>query len=388
MSIRFIPITCFVISLFAFPINSIAKETDVDYLSLAAILIKDGHFDRAESALKTLESNEINEGKVIQDKARFYTLKGLVLLKKQDFENAKTALKNALNHGQQDPIVYIYLAQAAYRSNDYSLTINAIDQAGVAAKSIKELYTMKAQSYWKLNKKTKAWQTLLSGLRQFPDEAVFQRQQIFLLLELKLYQHATNIGNNYLNRKDVQVEEYLAIGSALRKSKQLDKAISILEKAKLLFPTDKRVSIELAHAYLDSDKTLAAAEIFQQVANLDSEYISEASELFRRAGKLHRALNLNAQVREQEKKLKQRLAILLEYEDYELAAAMKNPLYRVGLLEDQDIRYASAYSLFKAGKYADAADQLNHVKRPDLFRKSAELRKLMQQCENSHWACN
>ncbi len=382
-----------VILLLILSLPVMAKEKDVDYLSLAAILIKDGHYDRAEAALMKLEiaqeANKAqgNDEEVIEDKARFYTLKGLVQLKKQDFVNAKASFQSAIQAGQTELVVYVYLAQAAYGDKDYRTTLDAIANAGEQAKSVKGLYTIKAQSHWKLDEKNSAWNALQAGLDQFPDEAVFLRQQIFFLLELKLYQDAIVIGNKYLSRAEAVVEDYLAIGSSLRKSHEAEKSISILEKAKLIYPDDTRVVVELAHAYLDSDKVVVAAELFQHVASLDTEYMSEAAELFRRAGKLGRALNLNAQVRDKAKKLKQRLAILLEYEDFELAAAMDKPLNRIGLLEDEDIRYATAYSLFKAGQFDEASEQLSFIKRPDLFRKSTELRKVMQNCESAAWSC-
>ena len=369
----------------------LAKEKNVDYLSLAAILIKDGHYDRAESALITLEkAEELRKEKgeeLIVYQARFFTLKGLVLLKKKDFSNAKSAFNKAIEAGQTEKVVYVYLAQAAYGDKDYQLAIDSIVNSGEQLKKNKSLYTIKAQSHWKLNQKNQAWLTLVEALMVFPEEPAFLRQQVFVLLELKLYQDAIVIGQQYLSRADATVDDFIAIGSSLRKSKQADKSIGILERAKLLFPDDVRVIIELANAYLDSDRIIAAAELFQHVARIDTAYMSEASELFRRAGKLDRALSLNAQVRDRAKKLKQRLAILLEYEDFELAAAMEKPLFRVGLLEDEDIRYAAAYSLFKAGQFDEALNQLNHIKRPDLFRKSTELRKIMQSCESATWSC-
>ena len=375
------------IVLIVFSHSIVAKEKDVDYLSLAAILIKDGHYDRAETALMKLEMAEQAGEETIEDKARFFTLKGLVLLKKKDFSDAKSAFIDAINAGQKDSVVYVYLAQAAYGDGDYQTAIDGIENSGEQLRLNKGLYTIKAQSHWKLDEKNNAWTTLVEGLQNFPDEASFLRQQIFILLELKLYQDAIAIGNKYLGRAEATIDDYLAIGSSLRKSHQAEKSINILEKAKILFPGDMRVVIELAHAYLDTNKIIAAAELFQHVASIDSAYMSEASELFKRAGKLDRALSLNAQVRDKTKKLKQRLAILLEYEDYELAASMERPLFRVGLLDDEDIRYATAYSLFKAGQFGEASEQLNHIKRPDLFRKSTELRKVMQDCESVAWSC-
>lgn len=371
----------------AFAVVAKEKQEGLDYISLAAILIKDGHYGRAEAALGKLEAADAAGEQLIEDHARFYTLKGLVFLKKQDFFGAKLAFTQSIDEGQQEPIVFVYLAQAAFGDQDYRLALDAIDRAGVVIQSMPGLYTIKAQSHWKLDDLNGAWLALTDGLVHFADEPTFLRQQIFLLLELKLYQDAVTIAEKYLNRSEAEVDDYLALGNALRQSKQADKAINILERAKIYFPADVRIIVELAHSYLDTDRILMSAELFLLAASIDSQYMSEAAELFRRAGKLDQALSLNAQVREKDKKLKQRLAILLEYEDYELAAAMEKPLYRVGLLEEEDIRYATAYSLFKSGEFDKASEQLSHITRSDLFRKSTELRKVMQECQDLVWSC-
>ena len=90
---------------------------------------------------------------------------------------------------------------------------------------------------------------------------------------------------------------------------------------------------------------------------------------------------------DQSAKLKQRLAILLELRRFEQAAAMDEDLLRVGLLEDEDIRYALAYAVFKTGDFAAAEKQLQKLSRPDLFRKAAELRRAMQDCSEEPWLC-
>jgi len=66
---------------------------------------------------------------------------------------------------------------------------------------------------------------------------------------------------------------------------------------------------------------------------------------------------------------------------------MYNDLTRVGLLEDQDIRYALAYAYFKSGDFDRAEEQLGQLERADLFRKATELRRVMTQCADQPWLC-
>ena len=55
---------------------------------------------------------------------------------------------------------------------------------------------------------------------------------------------------------------------------------------------------------------------------------------------------MNSQVDNQEKKLKQRLMILLDTEQFEFIAGMERRLKRNGLLDDGMIAYALAYALY------------------------------------------
>jgi hypothetical protein len=81
------------------------------------------------------------------------------------------------------------------------------------------------------------------------------------------------------------------------------------------------------------------------------------------------------------------MALLLELENFEQAAAMETPLYRNGLLEDEDLRYALAYAQFKIGAFDLAETNLAQLTRPDLFRKAAELRRAIEDCSEDSWKC-
>jgi hypothetical protein len=66
---------------------------------------------------------------------------------------------------------------------------------------------------------------------------------------------------------------------------------------------------------------------------------------------------------------------------------MERDLTRLGLLDDEDIRYALAYAYFKNGDFESTERQLQQLTRPDLFRKAAELRSAMQDCAEDRWQC-
>lgn len=355
---------------------------EVDYVALGARLLKDGHLGRAESALKKAKPEA--EG---VDPARLFTLRGLIDLKQGDLETAKQHLQGAIDAGQDNRAVYLYLAQAHYRLDEYADTIKAIERAGVVAQDQPSLYTMLARSHWQLDHRSEAFATLDAAAKRYPGNETFLRQKIFYLIDMALYQKAAALGQTYLDTANAKVADYLAIGRSLRQGGQLERARNFLEGARLQYPGNVKLSVELAQVYLELDNLLAAASLYEQAAYRDIAHMSQAAELYRKAGKLFVALNLNARVPAAEAKLKQRLAILVELESYAMAAAMTDDLQRAGLLENEAIRYALAYAQFKDGQFEAAEANLQRLTKSDLFRKATELRKAMAECQDAAWKC-
>jgi len=221
----------------------------------------------------------------------------------------------------------------------------------------------------------------------FPQDSTFLRRKIFFLIDMGLFREATILGRQYLERSEGGLNDYLALGNALRASGDLDEAALLLEQAQLLFPVSAEAKKVLAHVYIDRGELSAAADILYQAALLQPDLLAEAAELYRRSGQTFRALMLNSQLSDQAQKLRQRLAIYLQLQNFEQAAAMENALLRVGLLEDEDLRYAIAYALFNTGDFEAAENYLATLNRPDLFRKAAELRRAIGDCAEDTWKC-
>ena len=352
-----------------------------DFLELAAVMLRDGHSDRA---LLALQSVDLEDEKT--DLARFYTLQGLAYLNLNDFIAAKDSLQRAIQNGQTETVIFVYLAQAHYALKEYQRTIQAIGKSGEHA-SRADLIVLKAQAYWHLEKPDAAINTLIEGQRLYPQDYSFLRRQVFYFVELELFHEAAQLGRRYLAQSKAAAEDYIAIGNALRLSRQYQEALAILEIARLQFPDNEMVAKLLAHTYLDQGQLNSAAFILEQAALLNPELLSEAAEVYRRANRFHKALTLNEGVRDQSVKFKQRLSILLALKQYERAANMESSLYRTGLLEDQHVRYALAYAYFSSNRFPQAHKHLEHLTEPELFRKGIELRRLMQMCKEEPWKC-
>ena len=366
----------------AFPLAAAEAEDDVDYLALASLMLRDGNLDRAIVALDQVDTSDEE-----LDLVRYYTLRGMTHIRRNELEPAKEALQQAIASGEAEAVVYIYLAQVNYQLEDYPGTIEALDNAGADVERIASVYHMKAQSYWLMDEKIMAIATLDQASEIFPEDASFLRRKVFYLVDIGLFKEAVTEGRRYLQQTSAKLEDYVAIGNALRASGELDEAAILLEQAQLTFPDSPEVRKVLAHVYIERGEMSAAADLLYQAALLDPSLLAEAAELYRRSGQTFRAMLLNGQIANQPEKLRQRLALYLEMGNFEQAASMELPLTRLGMLSDEDLRYAIAYAQFKTGDFEAAEKNLAALNRPDLFRKAAELRRAIQDCAVDSWLC-
>ena len=366
---------------------------EIDYGALAAKLLQDDHLDRAADALAQVDLKQ--EGLDLQ---RYQSLRGIISLKQRDFPTAREAFQKALKLTRDDPVkkpdraqtiatLSLYLAQVHFGMKDHEAALATINRAWKSLREEPNAYLIRAQSAWELKQPELALEVLKAGNARFEEIDDFGRLSIFYLIELGLYQEVMDMGQRYLARAQATAEDYVAVGEALRQGKQLDKAGLILEGAHLRFPESEQIMLALAHVYLDRERPLSAAMLLEDAARLNAKYTVEAAELYKQAGRLERALSLNARVRDQKEKLKQRLSILLAMERFELVAAMAPSLSRTGLLGDDNVRYALAYGYYKIGDFASAEQQLKTITESELFNNANQLRKAMQTCRSSGWEC-
>lgn len=355
---------------------------DVNYLELASLMLKDNNLDRAELALSQVDLSAEDV-----DRQRFHVLTGLLKVRQGQNQGAIDAFVEAKKLGDVDAVINVYLAQSAFALEQYELAIAALDAAGEAVARIPSVYHMRGQSHWLLKQHEMAMAVMDQASLIFPDDASFPQRKIFYLIELGLNSTAAELGQQYLEQHQAGATDYVAIGNALRASGNLILALRFLERAKLKFPNDADVSKALAATYISDQKFHAAAELVHHLALTDNSLLSEAAELYRRAGQRHLALTLNSQIEDQETKMKQRLGLLIELENYEQAAAMEQDIRRLRVDQDEHIQYALAFALFKVGDYDLAEQYLARITDTQLFQKAVEVRKIMADCADEPWRC-
>ena len=245
--------------LLAAPIQAADDPDEVDYLALASLMLRDGNLDRAMTALDQVDlaAEDLN-------RVRYYTLRGMTHMRRKELEPARDALQSAVEAGEAEAIVYVYLAQVNYQLEDYRATLDALDRAGAVVERIPSVYHMRAQCHWLLGEKTLAIATLDQAGQVFPEDASFQRRKVFYLVDLGLFKQAVADGREYLARSAGKLEDHIALGNALRASGDLNEAALFLEQAILVVPDSPEVKKVLAHVYLQRDELSAAADLLYQ----------------------------------------------------------------------------------------------------------------------------
>src|SRR3546814_19959609 len=86
------------------------------------------------------------------------------------------------------------------------------------------------------------------------------RRQVFYLIDAGLNLEAAELGRTYIARANGKAEDYIAIGTALRRGGSLDEALHFLESARLRFPGNVGIAKALAQHWLGKGDPLAPAE--------------------------------------------------------------------------------------------------------------------------------
>lgn len=374
---------------------AVAEDSEVNYLDLAALMLRDGNLDRAVIALDQVDieaavqlNGELEEDEEAYfDVGRYWALRGTTHQRRGEQELARDAFLKAVEAGRTDASIFLSIAQISFGLQDYQAALGALQNAGRDIERIASVYHLKAQANWFLDRHAAAIAVLDQANQIFPEDNSFLRRKVFFLIELGLYQGAATLGEQYLLASDGSADDYIAIGNALRQSGQIKQALVFLETAQIKYPADTTIKKVLAHTYIDQGSLHVAADIIYDAAISDPLLLPEAAELYRRAGQVYRALSLNGEIVDQQAKFKQRLALLIELSRFEQAGSMENDLRRLGLLGNEDIRYALAFALFKSGEFEKAETHLSLLTRTDLFRKAIEVRRAMQECIGSRWKC-
>jgi len=398
------------------------SQEGVDHLALASLMIYDARFDKAAEELALVDKKAPTF-----DAASYFSVLAVLYSKQNETKKAIDAYKKAIEATKGKKFVapkivtkekylfsiasksqekakvpkfdeekkreeklselYMYLTQEYYKLKDYKNTVKALEAAGEKGKSRAGLFTLRAECYYKEKEYSEAIQALNEGIKRFPQDSRLLKQKFYYFADLKLYQAAIESAKVYMNKVGASSKEYITLAQMLISANEIESAIKLLEESKLRFPSDAKIGILLGHMYLKKDMKHTTAHLFEESSYYDKNYLKDAVEMNRRAGANLHALYLNAQNIDKVEKLKQKIAIYLNAEEYRKIIGLSKALKRYKMLDDDNLRYALAYSYYMAGDYTSAEEQLKFISDSELFSKATVIRKNIEKCTNNSLEC-
>jgi tetratricopeptide (TPR) repeat protein len=368
-------------------------EDEVDHLKLASMLVSNGHYARADAELSKVPKEQQKE-----DSIAFHTTRGLIELNAKQYLKAQKVFVKALksvktsrglkgkDRKEKLKALKLYMLQCSFGQKNYQSVVSQIEaNPGVLKKNL--AWSLKVASLWNLGQKAKAWQTLNKAAIKFPKDTSFQLQKVNYLLELDLRNEALLEAKAAVNERDLSATDLLKLGGQFKARKQLDSALWFFEYGVLKYPSAELLTVELAHTYTLKGWNLAAANIFEKLALRKPKYYGDVSELYRQQGKLIRAEYFNGLVEDQQKKFRQRFSLALGQQNFARALSMQPTLSRLGLLEDQNLIYALAFTQYQMGSLNPAKQTLAKITDAKLFEKVVALQSTIKECEAKPWEC-
>ena len=359
-----------------------AERDKPDLIALAAVLVRDGHDTRALQLLRKVSKTD----KTVDHKRRL-TLLGLLASRGRRWAQALHHLNGAVALGATQPSLHLMRAQAMYQLGQGVEVVDALDAAGEAGQATPALWMLRSRAWRRVDRFQQALDALVLGAARFPASLPLLRERVLLLVKLGLNRDAATLGQLLVRRDDATVQDVVTVAEALRRGRDLNAAARLLESARLRYPEQRKIAVQLAGTWLAMGKTYAAAGVLEAAALRWPELTTEAAELWRRAGRLHRALRLNGRVPQQKKKVRQRLGLLVDLGRFTQATALAPRARRLDLLKDDTVRYALAFAFFQRRQLKQAERFLRGIRDVELFEQAASLRQAILACRSDTNQC-
>lgn len=362
------------------------KQLREDPLALARRLLRDEEVERALIALKEVDTSAPGF-----DQGEYERLMGLITYQTKDYTRSADHFERALKLGDQDPSLFYLFARTLSELKREARALDILDQAPAALWESEAVWRLKLQLTYKSRGPAETYPTLELMIQRFPDRADLREQRLRLLCELGLFQEASDLMITALKKPTASVEQLAAYARILSETGREAQSSLLLEKGLLIFESadlpQPQLRQMLAHSYLTQGRSFSAAEILAPLALSEPTYALYTAELYRQSGQMERALWVNRLVADQTEKIKQRLTLLIEGERYEESAALLDRVERLGLLSNESIAYALAYSFYRIYDFPSAHRMLSHLVSDAMYEKGTQLRRAIDQCQLDAGRC-
>ena len=358
--------------------TGLAQGTEIDYLALTEILLRDKNYNRAQLALKNARDNwdDIEE-------EHYYLLNGLYLLRTENPVSSITELLKVKDRIYLDK-KQIYLSEAYLELGQKRKALEEIEKVKLRNKTPISVKHLKSKIFFENGKYQEALE-LLSRLFALKEDTTL-RLAIHYLGRLGLFEEALRVYREFRDPRKIKTQSLL-VSRLFESFRQRQKAIVVLEEAAIFLPMDVQILNSLAFFYHLENKVYVAGDIYTKVAYIDISLAYEVGEYLRQHGRAQQAHILNMNVTDQRKQILQKLSIYIDEKKYDMARALEVPLKQIGAFDDDEIKYAFAYVLLSQGEYRESIHWIKNIKKKSLMNKSLKLLKMADDCLQDGWEC-
>lgn len=359
-----------------------ARYDDYDGYPLIAAIVSDGKFDLALEQMQTLSSNDKN------NKNLFSYWSGVIYFKKGEYKKALENLSQIRNtQGFSEFLsARLYLARTNGALAHFGECTKNFSFSTEASGYSSEDVILHANCSIKNNNKESAWKILTTGLNRFHSMDIM----LFIAGELndwRLAHLSTEISLDWLVRFGKSPSDYLNLADVFTQHNNSEGRLKILELGRVRFPLDTDLSLNLTQVYFEKGMLVAAEEGFSRASTNDSKYAYHAAEINRQLGHYERSQYFNSKIPDEEKRLKQKLAIYVDRGDFGMIASLEPVLQRTALINNDEIRYALAYSLVRSGEYKRPLQYLAKITSQEFIEKTVILRNALSDCVEKNKVC-
>lgn len=355
-----------------------ARYDDFEGFELVRALVDDNKLDLAEKELADLKS----------DVAPYSYWSGVVNYKKEKFEDARRFLEKAnfdKTHNDYEKRD-LYLARTEKQLKDFRNCANIFSRVEKSTYYTESDAILHAECFENSQQIDKAWKIYAERISSSKNIDILMATDTFLFSQ-KLISLATQISLDWLAVHAKQSSDFLSISDLFQKMNLTQGRLAVLEMARVKYPLDVDINLSLNQIYYEKGMLLAVEEGFSRAALTDGKYAYHTAEINRQAGRYERSLYFNSRITDEKERLKQKLAIYVDKGQFALIASLEPILQRSPLINDDEVRYALAYSLVRSGEYKRPLQYLAKITNKDFLEKTVILRNALTECVATNTVC-
>ena len=337
-------------------------------LAKAARLVSSAKIEQASRLLHHLKEEypDYSPGKRL-------VIEGLLFMKKEDFKLAYSKFNQSLHTDHKDPLIQVYLARSAEQQKHHEVALMHLKRAESLFAQMPTLFIMKASNESAISKDDLAFITLQRGLKIHPEDSPLFRAYLKFCSKNGLLQR---IRTRLLSAKH-PVSFYQAGIRVFITNNEIREGLILSEGSILMHPYNPDLLKLHAHLLRKNRRVHNAAQIMERAAHLEPKNYHAAAALWLEAGSIEKSRYLNHLIKDRKTQVRMRLALFLQEGRFTEAYSLKEGLNRMGLYQDDEIRYGLAFAAFQMGRPGLVKKHLQGITNDRVFKQATRLLQML-----------